>query len=113
MMMPPKRVSLVSRGDDATALLGILGPACMPLLATGRLSATTTMSALGRKQTCAAHKLMSAECQKRTSPIALITSSAREKMPQHPEDAHFNNMSTFATLMTPSAGCNESCNIPV
>jgi hypothetical protein len=29
-----------------------------------------------------------------------ITSSAREKMLNIPEDAHFNNMSTFGRMMT-------------
>ena len=35
------------------------------------------MSALGQKQTCAAHKPMSAKCQKQTFPIHSMTSSAR------------------------------------
>ena len=34
------------------------------------------MSALGQKQTCAAHKPMSAKCQMQTHPVYSITSSA-------------------------------------
>ena len=99
MMMPPKRVSLVSRGDDATALLGILGPACMPLLATGRLSATTAMSArvksrhlrrnrscppYPQQRTCAVQRGMSAsaksELMRRSKKdLYSITSSARSR----------------------------------
>ena len=62
------------------------------------MSATWIMSALGQKQT-----FDSAQVDVRFVPIAdiaslhSITSSAREKMLNIPEDAHFNNMSTFAT----------------